>query len=206
VTPQEAVTLPNNFVTVFHSVTTDLALPLPWPIPSSSSPAPEHAKTPILIWGASSSVGQFALQILSAYHYTALFATSSPQHFPLLRSYGAKHTFDYRSPDVVEQILEAAGGEVPLMLDCIGSSRGSLKPIRDIAKSGARVAVLLPVIVKDAGEGENERPVYEMDVKKVADWEEGVDVRGVRTHFYLNVRIPWFSMPFRLPFSTLPVL
>ena len=36
---------------------------------------------------------------------------------------------------------------------------------------------------------ETEDPIYEMDVNKAADWAEGVDVRGVRTHFYLDVSI-----------------
>ena len=31
--------------------------------------------------------------------------------------------------------------------------------------------------------------MYEMDVKKAADWQAGVDVQGVRTHFYPDVSI-----------------
>ena len=35
---QEAVTLPNNFVTAFHSLTADLGLELPWPKPDDWVP------------------------------------------------------------------------------------------------------------------------------------------------------------------------
>lgn len=74
---------------------------------------------------------------------------------------------------------------MPFVLDCIGSKAGSLAPIARIAKTGTKVAVLLPVIVRDASEAET--PLYEMDVEAAAEWEEGVDARGVRTHFYLEV-------------------
>lgn len=146
---------------------------------------PEHASRPILIWGGSSSVGQFALQVLRYYGYRNLIATASKAHHELLRSYGAKQCFDYRSPSIVSQILDAAGGKVPFVLDCIGSKYGSLAPIAKIAGPGTKVAVLLPVIIKDASE--TEAPEYAMDVKAAAEWVEGVDARGVRTHFYLNV-------------------
>ena len=52
---QEAVTLPNNFVTVFHSVTCsdDLGLELPWPKPDGWTS--KDSKQPILIWGGGSN-------------------------------------------------------------------------------------------------------------------------------------------------------
>jgi hypothetical protein len=83
--------------------------------------------------------------------------------------------------------LAAAGGNVPFILDCIGSKDGSLKPLSEVAGKGSKVAVLLPVIVKDASE--TEAPEYSMDVAGSAPWKEGVDARGVRTHFYLDVSL-----------------
>ena len=74
-----------------------------------------------------------------------------------------------------------------LVLDCIGSQKGSLEPLAKIVGHGAKVAVLLPVIVKDASE--TEAPLYEMDASKSVSWQEGVEVKGVRTHFYLQVSL-----------------
>lgn len=139
----------------------------------------------ILIWGGSSSVGQFAIQILKYYGYNNILTTSSKRNHAKLQSLGAKHAFDYNDPDVVSQISKT--GPIPFIYDCIGSQGGSLKPISKIAKTGAKVAILLPVIVRDSSETED--PIYEMDVKKAADWEDGVDARGVRTHFYLDVSL-----------------
>jgi threonine dehydrogenase-like Zn-dependent dehydrogenase len=181
---EEAVTLPNNFVTVFHAFTTDLDIELPWPKPEDYVPA--NADSPILIWGGSSSVGQFAIEILRYYGYTNVLATASSKQHDKLRGLGATALFDYRDPNAVDKLAQVGGEEgIPLILDCIASQQGSLAPISRIAKSGAKVAALLPVIVRDSTDTED--PVYGMDVAKAADWHPNVDVRGVRTHFYMNV-------------------
>lgn len=169
---------------MFHSLTTDLGIQTPWPKPANY--VPENADKPILIWGGSSSVGQFAIQILRYYGYTNILATASHKHHEKLQGLGAKQVFDYNDSNVVSSIRQA-GGEtgIPRILDCIGSKYRSIAPISQIALSGAKVAVLLPVIVRDSSETED--PEYEMDVEASAEWEDGVDARGVRTHFYLDV-------------------
>lgn len=177
----EAVTLPNNFVTVFHTLTTDLKIKTPWPKPGDY--VPDDADEAILVWGGSSSVGQFAIQILRYYGYTNVLATASRKHHQNLKSLGAREVFDYNDLDIVDQ-LEIAGS-VSLVLDCIGSKYGSIAPIARITKGGAKVAILLPVIVQDSTEIQD--PEYEMDVRAAAKWADGVDARGVRTHFYLDV-------------------
>lgn len=186
----EAVTLPNNFVTVFHTLDKDLSIETPWPKPDGY--VPKDADKAILVWGGSSSVGQFAIQILRYYGYTHILATASAKHHDKLRALGAKAIFDYNDANVVEKVLQADNAnEIPLIFDCIGSKYGSIAPISKIAKSGAKVAILLPVIVRDSTETED--PEYEMDVKAASNWQEGVDARGVRTHFYLDVSDTTFS-------------
>ncbi|KAF9984778.1 hypothetical protein BGZ75_003673 [Mortierella antarctica] len=184
---QAAVTVPVNLVTVFHSLTADLELELPWPIPPNWQP--KAARKPILVWGASSSVGIFAIQVLRHWGYTKILAVSSGKHHEYLKNLGATVCFDYRKSDVVDRILDYLKDEkpkAPYILDCIGSLDGTLKPLTKIAQSGSRVGVMLPVIIKDSTE--DEEPVYEMDVSKCLPdkWAEGAIVRGVRTHFYLQ--------------------
>ena len=70
-------------------------------------------------------------------------------------------------------------------MDCVGSAVGSLGHLASIAQKGAKVAVLLPVIVKDSSE--TSAPEYAMDPNPYARWKNGVEVREVRTHFYLEV-------------------
>lgn len=188
-TLEEAVVLGNNFVTVFHAVTTDLELPLDWPIPKGY--VPEHADDAILIWGGSSSVGQYALQILRHYGYRNLITTASKAHHDLLKSLGAKQAFDYRDEGVISRIKSAVG-PIPFILDCIGSLHNSMVPLTQLAARGSKVAILLPVIVRDSTA--TTQPEYSMDVveevqKVNSPWAEGVDARGVRTHFYLDNKL-----------------
>jgi NADPH:quinone reductase-like Zn-dependent oxidoreductase len=182
--PREAVTVPNNLVTAFHTLTHDLRFPLPWPKPAEY--VPPTASLPVLVWGGSGSVGQYAIQVLSYWGYSNIIATASSKHHDFLKSLGATSTIDYRSPDFKEKIEEAAGKEgVRFVIDCIGSLEGSMRPISQVVKSGAVVAIMLPVIVKDTAEEGG--PIYEMDVTKGVQWAEGVEAKGVRTHFYMDV-------------------
>lgn len=180
---EEAVTVPVNLVTVFHTVTKDLELELPWPKPEGYKP--KQRNDGILIWGASSSVGIFAVQVLRHWGYENILAVSSGKHHEYLQKLGATACFDYNDTDVIQNINKA--GNIPYIIDCIGSLKGTLEPLTQIAKGGTIVAVMLPVILKDASE--TEAPEYEMDASKVLvdKWAKGVVVRGVRTHFYLDV-------------------
>lgn len=178
------MTLPNNFVTVFHALTADLHIETPWPKPENY--VPNNASDPIFIWGGSSSVGQFSIQILRYYGYMNLLTTASHKHHERLLALGAKEAYDYRDINIHRKILAAGGSNgIKRIFDCIGSKSGSIAPIAKIAVAGSRVAILLPVIVRDSTETDD--PEYEMDVKAAANWQEGVDVRGVRTHFYTDV-------------------
>lgn len=186
--PQAAVTVPVNLVTVFHSLTKDLGLALPWPKPEGWTP--EHAGENVLVWGASGSVGVYAVQVLRHWGYKRILAVASGRQHEYLKSLGATACFDYTKASVVEDIkayAETSGGKVPFVLDCIGSLNGTLAPLTKIATPGAIVAVMMPVIVKDATAAE--APEYEGDATKcwAGEWADGVEVRGVRTHFYLSV-------------------
>jgi hypothetical protein len=185
---QQAVTLPNNFVTAWQASITDLGLRLPWPKPADY--VPPEVDDWILIWGGSSSVGQYAIQILRYYGYKNILTTSSRAHHEKLMKYGAAQCFDYRQGDVTANILSYVSGKssqgpaINYIMDAVGSGSGSVVPISRLAQAGSKVAIMLPVILRDAAVGVE--PEYEMDVTKCASWASGVDARGVRTHFYVQ--------------------
>ena len=176
--------MPNNFVTAWNTLVNLLGLPLPWPKPSTFTP---RTNPRILVWGGSSSVGQYALQILSYYGYCNVITTASPRNFDLVREYGVAHVVSYHSPaaELKKEIEARLEEKVDLVLDCIGSRDGSVGPIAEIAETGAKVAIMLPVIIRDAAD--DVEPQYKMDVEQVVRWRAGVKVGGVRTHFYLDV-------------------
>ncbi|KAJ9617078.1 hypothetical protein H2200_000799 [Cladophialophora chaetospira] len=184
---QAAVTLPNNFVSAWHTLTKDLGFELPWPKPEGY--VPREREQWILIWGGGSSVGQFALQILKWYGYTNLATTASKAHHEKLQRYGAAKCFDYRDADVEAQLLSFAPTGFPFILDCIGNLNGSVLPIsRALSSSSSTVklAILLPIIIRDPGPGTT--PIYSMDVSTIlgTPWPANVEAVGVRTHFYLD--------------------
>lgn len=133
-------------------------------------------------------MGQYALQVLKYYGYQNLLATASPGHHEHLTKLGAAKCFDYRDAGVVRAILNESPN-IPFIIDCIGSQRGTLQPISEIAGAGSKVAIMLPVILKNATK--DEAPEYGMEVGSVVEWASGVEPRGVRTQFYLEVRICW---------------
>lgn len=186
-TMEQAITVPENLVTAFNVISADLGLPTPWPKPKDY--VPPKANERILIWGAASSVGNYTIQVLKFYGYRHLIATASPRHHEFLKQLGAEQCFDYRNPamvdDMLKQYQQGDAPAFPMIVDCIGSQEGSVGPISKIAMNGTTVAVMLPVILKHATE--EEAPEYSMDASTTAQWAEGVNVRGVRTHFYWQV-------------------
>ncbi|KEY71564.1 hypothetical protein S7711_10305 [Stachybotrys chartarum IBT 7711] len=189
ITLHAAVTVNDSLVTVFHTVTADLGLDLPWPLPQGWEPP--QANSPILIWGASSTVGIYALQVLRHWGYRSLLAVSSARHHHHLRSLGAAACFDYTQSDVVENILHHVAGrpvpQVPYIVDCIGSVENTLRPLTKIAQKGAIVAAMMPFIVRDATD--DLEPEYEVDKTKIlpSSWAEGVEFQAVSTYTYLKV-------------------
>ncbi|CAG8898856.1 unnamed protein product [Penicillium egyptiacum] len=73
------------------------------PLDTKHTPADKQA---VLIWGASSSVGTFAVQSAKTLGFT-VYATASPKHHDLVKKLGAHAVFDYRASDVFSRIVSA---------------------------------------------------------------------------------------------------
>ncbi|KAF7542667.1 hypothetical protein G7Z17_g11377 [Cylindrodendrum hubeiense] len=68
-----------------------------------------HTGKTVLIWGASTSVGNNAVQLAVAAGYDVI-ATASPKNWDAVRRLGAVDVFDYRSPTAVGDIIAAFEG------------------------------------------------------------------------------------------------
>ncbi|EQB50260.1 hypothetical protein CGLO_10321 [Colletotrichum gloeosporioides Cg-14] len=93
----------------------------------------------VLIWGGSSSVGLYAIQI-AALHGFKVITTCSPRHFDLVKDLGAKHAFDYHDDNVVESIKQAAPG-LKYVFDTIGNKSSSGLASRAIDERGGLCTV-----------------------------------------------------------------
>lgn len=188
--------MPTNFVTAFHALSEKLEIELPWPCPQGFVSSDQD--TPILIWGAGSSVGQFAVQILKNWGYKNVIATASPKHEEKTKRYGAAHVIDYRSPNIVESIAELVNAskspKALRVFDCVGSKFGSLLHISKIATTeGSKVAAVLPVVIN--GPSDENGLQLAADVSQEADWAQGVEIHSIVSYSYEAVSIILVGAP-----------
>ncbi|KAI1102200.1 GroES-like protein [Jackrogersella minutella] len=122
----------------------------------SLNPKP-NGKT-LLIWSGASSVGSNAIQLAVASGYE-VYTTSSPQNFDYCKKLGATHVFDYNSPTVTEDLIEAFGGRT-----CAGGFAihlGSPKVVFEVvAKSQGDKFVACAVKPIDVPEGVNAKMIF----------------------------------------------
>ncbi|PVH85258.1 GroES-like protein [Cadophora sp. DSE1049] len=77
----------------------------------------------LLVWGGSSTVGAYAIQIARMHGFN-IVTTCSPQNFDVVKKHGARHVFDYNDPNVVQKIAEAVPN-LAYAFDCIGNETSS---------------------------------------------------------------------------------
>lgn len=177
--------MPTNIATAFLTLSDKLGIELPWPRPSEFSSKDQNV--PILIWGAGSSVGQFAVQILKYWGYTNVIATASSKHHAKIKGYGAKHVIDYKDQDAVSSILDILSTESPSLplraFDCVDSKFGSLQHIAKITTlPGSIVAAVLPVVVRPSSEEGGVQ--VSLDVAGEATWMPGVEIHGIVSYAF----------------------
>ena len=89
-------------------------------------------------------MGQFAIQLAHLSGYKVV-TVASPRNFALVKSLGADAVFDYRDPDVLNQIKHATGDSIKLAFDTIAEKNTQELSVRTISPSGGKVVtVLLP--------------------------------------------------------------
>ncbi|KAF8261438.1 dehydrogenase [Lactarius quietus] len=113
-------------------------LEVPSPLEARSGP-----QRPILIWGGSSSVGQYAIQFVKLAGFRVI-TTASPKNFDLVKGLGADEVFDYRDEGVVEKIREATGNALDLAVDTISEGKTPEQVGGAIGDKGGKVAIILP--------------------------------------------------------------
>lgn len=85
-----------------------------------TEPAQPASGQTVLIWGGSSSVGSNGIQLARAAGYEVI-VTASPKNFEYVKRLGANQVFDYSSPAIVDDLVDALRGrQLAGTLDCIG--------------------------------------------------------------------------------------
>ncbi|RBR15372.1 uncharacterized protein FIESC28_07386 [Fusarium coffeatum] len=96
----------------------------------------------VLIWGGSSSVGQYAIQIASMFGFKTI-TTCSPHSFDLVKSFGATHVFDYNDSNVVKSIKDVAP-DLKYVFDTIGNKTSSATASEAIDENGGTLCTVRP--------------------------------------------------------------
>ncbi|KAF2809789.1 zinc-binding oxidoreductase CipB [Mytilinidion resinicola] len=92
-----------------------LALQLP------TAPAQKATGKTLLVWGGASSVGSNAIQLAVAAGYEVI-TTASPKNFEYVKRLGAGSAFDYNSPTVITDLVDAFRGRSSVgAFDAIGA-------------------------------------------------------------------------------------
>jgi NADPH:quinone reductase-like Zn-dependent oxidoreductase len=94
----------------------------------------------------------FVIQ-LAALAGLEVIATASPQNFDLLKSFGAKYVFDYKSPTVIEDISKVTQGRLQYIFDCHATDGSTQQAVKCLSSAGGKVATLL--FVDEASLGKN---------------------------------------------------
>ncbi|WRT66836.1 uncharacterized protein IL334_003799 [Kwoniella shivajii] len=94
-----------------------------------------------IVYGGSTSVGLFAIQIVKRLGYKVL-AFASPHSYDLVKSYGADAVVNYRDDDAVEQALKITGGGAELGFDTISEGTSFSIVIPALREKGKQLNVI----------------------------------------------------------------
>lgn len=107
---------------------------------------PEQVKKPasIFIYGGSTATGISGIQFAKLSGLKVI-TTASPANAQYLKSLGADFVFDYRSPDLIDDVRKAASGEIDFVWDCRPSDESAALCAKVLSTNGnAKYNTLLP--------------------------------------------------------------
>ncbi len=132
--PESAATIPLASITAALGIFHEMGLPLP----------PATIETNFLVWAGSTSVGQCAIQLAKSVGCFVI-TTASPARHNYLKGLGADVCFDYKDPDVVSKIKQAAKDRLPYAFDCISENASIRKVCAVLTGENSQVVTVLPI-------------------------------------------------------------
>lgn len=141
ITLAEAATLPLAYATAITAMYRTLALPQPY--------QPKGQPDDFLVYGASASIGQYAIQLakLSGLRVIAVASRKNHEH---LKTLGADILLDYHDGDWVERAREATQGTLKYAFDAVTEAGTPEKVVSVLARVGGSRLVVLAPVDKDA--------------------------------------------------------
>jgi len=106
--------------------------------------AGKYAGKPIIVFGGSSSVGQYVLQAAKHSGFSPIITTASPRNFDLVKSLGATHVVDRNLPlsTLPDQVKAITSELFTIIYDAIATSEIQLAAQGLVDSSGVVITVL----------------------------------------------------------------
>jgi len=107
---------------------------------------PEKVDTPewVFIYGGSTSVGQYAIQLAKISGYKVV-TVASPHNHELVKSLGADLVFDYKEKNVVDQIKKATNDSIHHAVDTHAQGGSQVMTVATLGPGpGAATVILVP--------------------------------------------------------------
>ncbi|KAJ7442714.1 chaperonin 10-like protein [Mycena galericulata] len=138
-----AATIPLGYATA--AVGLLASLPAGAGLNPTFDPAVNFSGQAAFVFGGSSSVGQFALQILRFLGYSKIITYASGKHTDYLKSLGATHVIDRKTvstADLPTAVKKIAGVPIKIVYDAISEEDTKEACFAILAKGGLAIAVL----------------------------------------------------------------
>ncbi|KAJ7505085.1 GroES-like protein [Mycena galericulata] len=173
----QAATIPLGYATA--AVGLLASLPVGAGLNPTFDPAVNFSGQAAFVFGGSSSVGQFALQILRVLGYSKIITYASGKHTNYLKSLGATHVIDRKTistADLPAAAKKIAGVPIKIVYDAISEEDTKEACFAILAKGGLAIAVL-------PGENRN------------VDGKRFISIIGTITHTHEFGVILWKTLP-----------
>ncbi|KAH8074797.1 GroES-like protein [Cristinia sonorae] len=147
----QAATVPLALVTSAIGLYSETRLGAGLVAPWKEGGAGKYNGQPIVIFGGSSSLGQYALQLAKLSAFSPIITTVSPRNDGLVKSLGATHTIDRSLPadEVLAAVKRIATNPVKITFDAIAQASTQSVAYDILASGGTLVTVSALKIAED---------------------------------------------------------
>ena len=137
---EQACVIPLTFSTMSAALYLQDLMALPYP-----SESPKETGTTLLVWGASTALGLQAMQLARA-SGVEIVATASEKNFGLVKNFGAAQVLDYKSPQIVDELIRALTGKTVVgAIPCAGAGQEIQACVDVIAKCKGKKLIVSPL-------------------------------------------------------------
>ncbi|KAH8074799.1 GroES-like protein [Cristinia sonorae] len=105
----------------------------------------KYAGQPIVVFGGSTSVGQYVLQFAKLSGFSPIITTASPRNAGLVKSLGATHFIDRSTPpdDIISEVKKITGDPFEIVYDAV-AEESTQNVAYDILSPGGILVLVLP--------------------------------------------------------------